>query len=461
MSSVKAKKAPSLLEGALTPNMLRFAAPLLVTSVLLQLFNTVDTSIAGRFISDSALAAVGSTTVISGFFIEFFLGFSKAAEVIVARFLGKGEPHRATRAVGTAVLASLVCGILIALVGILTARPLLQSMHVPDAILGLATVYLRLYLASMPFFMLYHFLAAIFRADGDTRTPMLVLVGSGALKCALDFLFVLAFKLGVTGMALATVCANAFSAAVLLLLLARRNSAVRITAQALRAPDGKTVSELLRIGLPSAFLGSVFSVSNLLVQSAINSLGTAAIAATTAAVSVEIYIQFIGNAFASAATAFTAQNYGAQSEARLRQIPWIALLLCNIVTVPLSVAAFACAPWLLRVFATEGAVIALAISRMQYTLLFKPVQAVMDIMAGTLQGYGFTLVPAIASIFFVCGVRVLWIYTGFAANPSLETLMLIYPVTQGLAALSHSACFFCLQRKRKKHQKTAPHHKSF
>ena len=449
MNKVKTKESTCFVEGSLAKGMIKFALPLVATSILLQLFNTLDTSIAGRFISDRALAAVGSTATISSFFIEFFMGFSVAAEVIIARHLGRGNQSGASRASRTAISASLVCGALIAIIGILTADPLLVLMKVPEDIIDLSSIYLKIYFSSMPFYMLYLFEAAEFRSVGNTKTPMLCLVASGALKCSFDFIFVLGFDMGVVGMAIATLLSNAFSAILLFYLLSRRDDAIKISLRTLDF-EVQTVTELLRIGLPSAFLGSVFSISNLIVQSAINDLGTAAIAASTAASSIEIYIQFFGNAFQSAATTYTAQNHGAGQLERLRKIPIVALLLCNAVTLLLSLLSYAFAPLLLRMFATEAAIISLAILRMRYTLLFKPIQAVMDIMSGTLRGYGYTLVPAIASIFLVCGVRILWINTGFAANPSLPTLMFIYPVTQALASLSHTACFLYLTRRMRK-----------
>ena len=446
MNEVKIKESTRFVEGSLAKEMLRFAAPLLATSILLQLFNTFDSSIAGLFISERALAAVGSTTMISTFFIEFFMGFSNAAGVVISRFMGKGAADRANKAVSTSVIVAFLCGLLIAVTGVLYSRPLLILMKVPDNILDPATVYLKLYLASMPFFMLYQFCATIFRSGGDTKTPMFCLVASGALKVGLDFILVLALDMEILGMALATVLANVFGAVILLFFLARRNDFLRLRLKNLSV-DFETVRSLLAIGLPSAFLGSVFSVSNLMVQSAINSLGTDAIAATTAAGNIEIYIQFIGNAFASAAITFTAQNHGAKRVDRLKLIPVIAILLCDAVSLPLSLLSYAFAPTLLRMFVTEGSVITLAILRMRYTLLFKPIQAIMDIMSGTLQGYGYTLVPAVTSIFFVCGVRILWLNTYFAAHPSLGVLMFIYPITQTLASISHMLCYLRVKRR--------------
>lgn len=209
---------------------------------------------------------------------------------------------------------------------------------------------------------------------------------------------------------------------------------------------------LIKIGLPSSILGSVFSISNLCVQSALNSLGSDAIAASSAASGIEIYLHFFGNAFAQAATTFTSQNYGAGKIERLNKVTILSLSLCSIISVSLTFLTFGFSHILLRIFATDSIVIALAITKLKYTLLFKPVQAVMDIMAGCLQGYGYTLVPAIVSIFGVCGIRLLWIYTVFSQNRNMDTLMQIYPITQGIAVMSHTLCYILLRKRIDKKQ---------
>ncbi len=429
--------------------MLVFALPLVVTSVFMQLFSTLDMAIAGHFISKQALAAVGSTTIISSLFIEFFLGFSNAANVVISQFIGKGDKENAGRAVHTSVFLSLIFGLGIAAIGLSATRPILTLLSVPEDIFELSAAYLRTYFLGIPFFMVYNFTAAIFRSKGETRLPMLCLVSGSLLKCVLDLLFVAVFNMGVVGMGLATVCANGLSAFMLVIFLIKRKDELRLDLKCIK-PKKDIVIALLKIGLPSSFLGSVFSISNICTQSAINSLGTDAIAASTAAASIEIYVQFFGNAFAQAATTFTGQNYGAKRLDRLNRVTVTALVLCNLVSVVLSITAFAFGGSLLKLFVTDAAVITLALSRMKYTLLFKPVQAVMDIMSGCLQGYGYTLVPAIASLFSVCGVRLLWIFLIFPQNRTIDTLMMIYPITQGLAAISHTVCYCLLQRKIKR-----------
>ena len=437
------------LDGALKKQMIIFAVPLVLTSVLLQLFNTADTAMAGRFIGKDALAAVGGTVTFTSFLIEFFLGFSNAVNVIIARFLGMNDSQRANNAVYTSVTISLFLGIAMGILGFCSVDVILDMMMIPDNIIESAAAYLRIYFTGIPFLMLYNFCAAVFRSKGCTKIPMVCLVMGGILKLAENFIFVVVLDFGITGMAISTVCANALSAGLLIWLLHRRDDEIRLACK-LKKLDKDCILSVLKIGLPSSFLGSVFSVSNLCVQASINSLGSDVMAACSAAIGIEIYIQFFGNAFAQTATTFTSQNYGAGRIERLNKITVTALVLCNTVTVTLSFLAFGMSNSLLRIFVTDAAVIALARTRMIYTLLFKPVQAVMDIMSGCLQGYGYTLVPAVISAFTVCGVRLLWVYTVFAHNRTLETLMFIYPITQGMAALSHTICYIFLLRKIKR-----------
>lgn len=438
----------SYLEGPIIKKMIMFALPLVATSIFLQMFSTLDMAIAGRFISTKALAAVGSTTIISSLFIEFFLGFSNAANIIISQFVGKGDRENTKDAVHTAVFASAIVGIIIAVFGIIFTRPILCLLSVPRDIFALSEAYLRTYFLSIPFLMVYNFCSAIFRSKGETRLPMICLVSGGILKVILNLVFVALFDMGVIGMGLATVFANLLSAVLLIIFLLKRTDELKLSLKELK-PKKRVIINLLKIGLPTSFLGSVFSISNLCTQTAINGLGSSAIAASTAAASIEIYVQFFGNAFAQAATTFTGQNYGAKNYHRLNRITLTALGLCNIVSIILSLIVFAFGGSLLKIFVSDAVVIALGLTRMKYTLLFKPVQAVMDIMSGCLQGYGYTLVPAIVSAFSVCGVRLLWIFTVFPHNRSLETLMMIYPITQGLAAISHTVCYLLLVRKIK------------
>ena len=417
------------------------------TSILQQMFTSVDMAIAGKCISDSALAAIGCTAPLIGLFIEFFLGLSNSANVIVSRHIGAADEEGAKRAIDTSIIIALVSGILIMTVGAIFTRSLLTLMSVPADLIDQTTVYLRIYFFGMPFFMLYNFTASIFRSWGDTTRPLICLTCAGAVNVILNVIFVTVFNMGVMGVAIATVISNFLSAAALLILLIRRRDNLRFN---IKNPvfDKEVFKSILKIGLPSGFLGSVFSISNVCVQSAINTLETAAISASTAASNVEIYIQFFGNAFAQATTTYVSQNYGAKNYERCKKV--LRTSLCSGVTIAvvLSAVVMLFATPLLRLFVSDSAVIEIAISRMKYTVVFKFVQVIMDITVGALQGYGYTLVPALVSIFGVCGVRLFWIYTVFPMFNTLSSIMFIYPITQGIASVILLFCYFFVIRRR-------------
>lgn len=444
---MKVKKENYLLHGPIFKRMAILVIQIAATSILQQLFTSADMAIAGKCISDSALAAIGCTSPLIGLFIEFFLGLSNSSNVIISRFIGAADNKSASRAIDTSIAVALASGMFIMLVGVSFTRPLLTLMSVPSDLIDQSCEYLRIYFLGMPFFMLYNFSASIFRSWGDTTRPLICLTSAGAINVVLNVVFVVVFNMGVAGVAVATVISNAISATALLCLLIKRDGPLRFN---IRKPefDKSVLADILKIGLPSGFLGSVFSISNVCVQSAINTLDTAAISASTAASNIEIYIQFFGNAFAQTTTTYISQNYGAKNYDRCKKVLKTALIACISISTFLSAVVMLLSHQLLGLFVSDAAVIEIAISRMKYTVVFKFVQAVMDIMVGTLQGYGYTLVPAFISIFGVCGVRLLWIFTVFPTFNTLASIMFIYPVTQAIASLLLCCCYIFVIRRR-------------
>ena len=429
-----AVKKNSFTEGPILRRMIPFVLRVAATSILQQLFTSADMAIVGKFVSDSALAAVGCTGPLIGLFIEFFIGLSNSSNVIISRHLGAGEDDHAKRAMHTSLILALMAGILVCIVGFCSAGALLQAMSVPADLLADSTLYLRIYFLCMPFFMVYNFTAAIFRSFGDTTRPLICLSVSGAINVGLNIFFILAFDMGIAGVALATVISNAIACISLLILLTRKSRPIRLIPKEISF-DKDIFTRILKIGIPSGFLGSVFSISNVCMQSGINSLSTQAISASTAASNIEIYIQFVGNAFANSTTTFIGHNYGAKEYQRCSKVLKTAILACVTVTAVLSAGVMLFSRPLLKIFVTEQAVITIALSRMKYTVVFKFVQAVMDILIGCMQGYGFTLVPALISIFGVCGTRLVWLYAVFPHYRTLAAIMFIYPVTQAIACL--------------------------
>lgn len=434
-------------EGSFGDKLIWFVLPLAFSSIIQQLFHSADTAVVGQFVGKEALAAVGSTAPIVNLFIEFFSGLSVGSNVVIARYIGKNDVSRVQAAVHTAVCVALISGVTVAAAGVILIRPLLVLVQTPADIIELSADYLRIYFIGMPFLMLNNFCGAIFRSNGETKKPLYCLSIAGAINVILNLVFVLYLKAGVSGTAWATVISNGISASCMIVLLLHQKSIIHLDLRHLRI-DGDILGQLVRIGLPSGFLGSVFSVSNVITQSAINSLGTNVVSASGAAVSIEIYLQFFGNAFAQAATTAISQNYGAKQYKRCTQAVKVSLFMCVLITIALSTVVFGFGRQLLRIFVTDAAVITIAMTRMKYTVVFKFIQAGMDIMSGSLQGYGYTLVPALISVFGVCGVRLFWICFVFPKYQTLEMLMLIYPITQSIAVLSYVICHYWFIRHR-------------
>ena len=446
-------KRTDLTEGPILSKMILFALPIIATSILQQAFNTADMAILGRFVGETAYAAVGSTSTIVGLFIEFFLGFSIGANVVISRFVGNKNAEQTSKAVHTSLCFALLCGILIAIMGIALIQPLLVLTKVPTELAKDATIYLSIYFAGMPIYMLYNFASATFRSVGKTKLPLYCLTIGGVLNVALNVLFVTVFSMKVEGVAIATVLSNVLSLILMLIALKREREDIRFSIKKCKI-DKSILGSVIKIGLPSGLLGSVFSISNLCVQSAVNSLGTKVISASSSASNVEIYVQYVGNAFAQTCATFISQNLGAKKQDRCKKIVVTALGVCIAITFVLSIGVYLLSSTILKIFTTDEVVISFARQRMRYTLLFKCVQSVMDIMVGVLQGYGKTFIPASISLIGVCGFRLVWIFTLFNLNPSVDSLFIIYPITWAIASICDVVYFIVCYNKTKREQLT-------
>ena len=440
------EKKRSFLEGSIWDKLILFALPLALTNILQQLFNSADMAVVGHFSGKEAFAAVGSTSTAINLLIEIFTGLSVGSNVIIARFIGKGDLKRANDAVHTSVLTALILGAFLGGIGIAVSKPAMMLMNVPDDVINHSVTYLRIYCAGLPFLVLYNFSAAILRSSGNSIKPLYVLFFAGVVNVVLNIIFVAFLDMDVAGVAIATVISNAISAFLLLYHLMFKDDMLKLEISKLKI-EKNILLDVAKVGIPASFLGSVFSISNICVQSSINSLGTDVMSASAAAANVEVYIQFFGNAFAQAATTFVSQNYGAKKHDRCAKTVKIALAECISVTVVLSVVVFTFGRVFLRIFTNDNAVIELAMRRMIYTLLFKFIQCVMDIMVGVLQGYGYSLVPAFISVFGVCGTRLLWILLVFPHFGTLESIMIIYPITQTIASVCHTFCYLLFKKK--------------
>ena len=347
---------------------------------------------------------------------------------MIAQNIGAKRLHVAHAAVSTAFIIALIVGFVITVIGELLTEPVLEYMDVPSSVWAMAETYLRIYLLGMPAIGLYNFESAIFRSRGDTKTPMIALIVASALNLTLNLVFIIFFKWSVAGVAAATVIANIVSAAILFRALIHEGGIIHLDIKAMTF-NKTLLREIIRIGLPAGIQGMVFSISNLLIQSAINNLGADAMAASAAAFTVEINVYCFMSAFGQAATTFVSQNYGAGNLPRCKRITWVTMLINGIFFIMVAAAILIFADPLLKFFNDDPNVVELGKLRLWYIVSPQLINVVMEIISGALRGYGISLAPAILTLIGVCGVRISWLYTIFPTSPTYETLMMVYPVS--------------------------------
>lgn len=431
MEKRKRSLAIDILNGPMWDKILRYALPVAATGILGQLFNASDIAIVGNFAEGdtvAAVAAVGANGPVIGLLLNIFIGIALGANVVIANAIGRGDKETVSRAVHTSIVAAVLGGIIVGLLGQLLAEPVLSMLQVPEDVFPLALKYMRIYLLGLPVIFLYNFEAAIFRSAGDTKTPLVALALSGVLNVILNLFFVVVLNKTVDGVAIATVLANVVSSVVLLRRLLRSELFIHVEFKNLRI-DWKILWRILKIGVPAGIQGAVFSLSNIVVQSAINSLGKVTMAASSAAFNVEIMAYYILNSFGQACTTFVGQNYGAGQIDRCRK----ALKLCLIE----SVIATACAvciallsgKYLIALFNNDPEVIRLGMVRLKFIFMSYIFSTIYECMSGYMRGFGISLTPALLTIFGVCGTRIIWIYTVFPMSQTFETIMQVYPIS--------------------------------
>ncbi|MDY5586763.1 MAG: MATE family efflux transporter [Oscillospiraceae bacterium] len=431
MEKRKRSLAIDILNGSMWDKILRYALPVAATGILGQLFNASDIAIVGNFAQGdtvAAVAAVGANGPVIGLLLNIFIGIALGANVVIANAIGRGDSNTVSRAVHTSIVAAVLGGIIVGLLGQLVAEPVLSMLQVPEDVFPLALKYMRIYLLGLPVIFLYNFEAAIFRSAGDTKTPLIALALSGVLNVILNLFFVIVLNKTVDGVAIATVLANVVSSVVLLRRLLRSELFIHVEFKNLRI-DWKILWRILKIGVPAGIQGAVFSLSNIVVQSAINSLGKVTMAASSAAFNVEVMAYYILNSFGQACTTFVGQNYGAGQIDRCRK----ALKLCLIE----SVIATACAvciallsgKYLIALFNNDPEVIRLGMVRMKFIFMSYIFSTIYDCMSGYMRGFGISLTPALLTIFGVCGTRIIWIYMVFPMSQTFETIMQVYPIS--------------------------------
>ncbi len=440
------QKKIDLLHGSIVDKLLLFALPLAATGMLQQLFNAADVAVVGRFVGKNAMAAVGSNSAVIGLLVNGFVGISMGANVVISRFTGQKNVEGIAKSVHTSVLFAVLGGFGIMLLGELIAPALLTAMSVPEEVFPMSLAYLRIYLLGLPVIFLYNFESAIFRSQGDTKTPLFCLVVSGILNVILNVFFVRVVGMTADGVALATVLSNLISSAMLFFFLCRRQDAIALHWKKIRIHTD-VLKTILRIGLPSGLQSMVFSLSNICIQSAVNSLGAVVMAASSAAFNIEILLFYLLNSFGQAATTFVGQNYGAEQLSRCRKVTRLSLALNVCVTGVASALLLAFARPLIGIFNSDPQIAEIGIVRLRFILSAEVVNAVMEVMSGSMRGYGYSLVPALITFFGVCGVRIFWVYTVFRLFPTFFCLMMVYPVSWIITAIALSIAYLRYVRK--------------
>lgn len=448
MSKQKKSFEIDMCNGPLLGKILLFAVPLMLSGILQLLFNAADIIVVGRFVGHQALAAVGSTSSLINLLVNVFIGLSVGTNVMVANYYGARKDDQVSETVHTSILTSLICGCALILIGLLLAGPLLTLMGTPDDVLGQSTLYMRIYFAGMPVIMLYNFGSAILRAIGDTQRPLYFLLLAGVINVLLNLLFVTQFHLGVAGVALATVLSQAVSAGLIVYTLAKSDGCFQLRLSKLKISPSK-LHQMIRIGLPAGMQGAIFSISNVLIQSSINSFGSVAMAGSTAASNLEGFVYTAMNSLHQTALSFTSQNYGAGKVNRINRILFLCLGCVAAVGLLMGNLAYIFGRQLLGIYSSDPEVISYGLIRMAYICIPYFLCGMMDVMVGSLRGMGYSIMPMLVSLTGACGLRVLWILTAFRWSHSLETLFISYPLSWAITAGVHMICYFFAIRKKK------------
>jgi len=438
-----------MCSGALIPKLCMFAIPLALSSILQLLFNAADIVVVGKFAGPTALAAVGSTGSLINLIVNLFIGLSVGTNVLVARYYGSRQIKDLRETVHTSIAVSLVAGIILIFIGFFLARPILTLMGSPEDVIDQATLYVQIFFLGMPGNMLYNFGAAVLRSVGDTKRPMYFLLLVGIINVLLNLVFVIVFHLDVAGVAIATIISQYVSAALVFVCLLRSDGPYYVRLKELRITKDKLIG-LAKIGLPAGMQGIIFSISNVLIQSSINSFGSLAMAGSTAAGNIEGFVYVAMNAFHQAALSFTGQNLGAKKYDRIGKVLWSCVLLVTCIGLILGVGAYLLGRPLLSIYSSDPAVIDFGIERLLCVCSIYFLCGIMDVFVGSLRGMGYSLAPMIVSIVGVCGIRIMWIYTIFEMNRSLFTLYLSYPISWTITALFHCGSYLFLYRHLKR-----------
>lgn len=446
------KYSIDMTEGALLPKIITFTLPLMASGILQLLFNAADMIVAGRYVGANALAAIGTTSSLINLLVNLFMGLSVGANVLVARYFGSKRDKDVSETVHTAVVVSLISGVFLAAFGFYMAPKILVLMGTPEEVLPLSVLYIRIYFLGMPVSLLYNFASAILRAVGDTRRPLWYLTIAGVLNVFCNVMFIVVFGMGVDGVAYATVLSQTVSAILVLRCLLISDESYKVEIKKLRISKDKLL-QILRLGIPAGLQGCVFSISNVLIQSSVNSFGASVMAGNTAASNLEGFIYVAMNSFHHTCLSFTSQNYGARNFKRIKKVCITCLSLVTVVGLALGSLVYLFGPSLLSIYADgedAAVVIEYGMLRLSIIMFTYFTCGTMDVMVGAIRGLGYSIMPTIVSLSGACLFRIIWIYTVFAAEHTLNCLYISYPISWILTTLIHLICYIFAFRKTKR-----------
>ncbi|MGN0394385.1 MAG: MATE family efflux transporter [Coprococcus sp.] len=438
-----------MLHGGLAGKILMFSLPLAASSILQQLFNSADVAVVGRFAGSDALAAVGSNAAVIALFVNIFVGLSVGVNVSIANYIGQNKTKPIQEIIHTVIAFAIICGLAMAAIGMFIARPLLILIDTPGDVLDMSVLYLRIYFVGMPFIILYNFGAAILRSVGDTKRPMFCLIASGIINVGLNLLLVIVFKMGVAGVAISTVIANIVSTGIVIYILLHEEETLRLHPEkiGIKLPY---LMKVLGIGAPSAIQTAVFSISNVLIQSGINSFGANAIAGSSTGLNFEYFTYFVISAYSQAAVTFVSQNYGAGYKNRCKMAVRTSMIEGMIFTATLSIIFMLGGSFFVSIYTKDPEVMKYALIRMKHVMLFEFMTGTYEITAAALRGIGYSMLPAVLTVLGSVGFRIVWMYTVFARYHSYGMLMSVYLASWILTGTMVVTSYILISRRKLK-----------
>ena len=430
-----------MCHGPLFNKIVIFTVPLIAANVIATLFNSADMIVVGRFASAKALAAVGATGGLTMLVLNLFFGLSSGVSVLSSRFIGARDNRSLSRTVHTAMTVAVYGGTAMAIIGIIISKPILQLMGTPAEILHKACVYMWIYCAGIPFVVLYAFGSAVLRATGDTRRPLYYMIYSGIINVLLNLFFVIVCKLDVAGVAIATKIANLISAALVIQALRRATDATRFSWRRMKI-DWQLFIQMLKLGVPAGVQGSCFSISNIIIQSSINSFGALAIAGNTAGSNIDGLVYMTGVCFFHTSLNFVGQNYGAKKYHRIIRAVLLSAVCAAVCDIVIGWTGLLFGRELLGIYSTDPTVIEWGMIRLKIMMVFYFLCSTMDAISGALRGLGYSFIPMFVMIFCVCVFRIFWVYMILPLNNTLSMLIISYPVSWIIAILINGTILF-------------------